>query len=140
VLASATGIARHANDVARERPGGPFDQAHAAGEDFDARWVIGQAQAGNVDAVEAIRRAGRYLGVGLASFANIFNPEVILIGGGASAAGELLIGPARDEMMRRGLGPTTEDVRVAIAELGNDAGVLGAAEIAFELVADRKAA
>jgi len=140
VLASATGIMRLAGDVADERPAGSFARARERGEDLDARFVIEQAKGGDSDAVEALRRAGRYLGIGLASFANIFNPEVILIGGGASAAGELLIGPARTEMVRRGLPPTTRGVRVAIAELGNTAGVLGAAELALDLASDRQAA
>jgi glucokinase len=140
VLASATGIMRLAGDVAGERPAGSFARARERGEDPDARFVIEQANGGDGDAVEALRRAGRYLGIGLASFANIFNPEVILIGGGASAAGELLIGPARAEMVRRGLPPTTRGVRVAIAQLGNTAGVLGAAELALDLASDRQAA
>ena len=140
VLASATGIMRLAGGVADERPAGSFARARERGEDLDARFVIEQAKGGDSDAVEALRRAGRYLGIGLASFANIFNPEVILIGGGASAAGELLIGPARTEMVRRGLPPTTRGVRVAIAELGNTAGVLGAAELALDLASDRQAA
>lgn len=140
VLASATGIMRLAGDVADERPAGSFARARERGEDLDARFVIEQANGGDGDAVEALRRAGRYLGIGLASFANIFNPEVILIGGGASAAGELLIGPARAEMVRRGLPPTTRGVRVAIAQLGNTAGVLGAAELALDLASDRQAA
>ena len=75
--------------------------------------------------------AGRKLGVGLASLANAFSPEVIVIGGGASAAGELLLGPAREELKRRALGPN-RDVRVVEAHFGDEAGMLGAALMALE--------
>jgi glucokinase len=134
VMSSATAIMRHANDVASENRGGSLDSDLERGEDLDARYIIGQAQDGDREAVEALRRAGFYLGVGLASFVNIFNPEVVVIGGGASAAGELLIGPAREEMFRRALPATAMGVRVVVAELGNDAGVLGAACLALDMI------
>jgi glucokinase len=133
VMASATAIMRHANTLADERPGGPLDAARDRGVELDARYVIDQAEAGNSDAVEVLRRTGRYLGIGLAGFVNVFNPEVVVIGGGASAAGELLLGPAREEMEHRALPPTLEGVRLVAAELGNDAGIIGAAGLALEL-------
>jgi glucokinase len=134
VMCSATGIMRHANAIADESPNGSLDRERDRGEDLDARFVIERAQAGDAEAVEALRRAGRYLGVGLASFVNIFNPEVIVIGGGASAAGELLFAPAREEMFKRALSATVIGVRVIVAELGNDAGVLGAGALALDMV------
>ena len=70
---------------------------------------------------------GRRLGVALSSLANIFEPDVIVIGGGVSAAGELLIGPARKELRARALPPMNE-TEVVIAELGPDAGMIGAGD------------
>jgi glucokinase len=135
VMCSATAIMRHANAIAGENPRGTLDRYRDRGEDLDARYIIGKAEDGDPEALEALRRAGYFLGVGLSSFVNIFNPEVIVIGGGASAAGELLLGPAREEMFRRALPATALDVRVVVAELGNDAGVLGAACLALDMVA-----
>jgi glucokinase len=72
---------------------------------------------------------GARLGVALSSLANIFNPDVIVIGGGAIAAGELLVKPAREELVARALPPMNRTPVVA-AELGPDAGVIGAATLA----------
>jgi glucokinase len=60
---------------------------------------------------------------------NIFNPEVVVVGGGIMAAGELLLGVAREEAGRRALRAAWREVEVVAAELGNDAGVLGAAAL-----------
>ena len=75
-------------------------------------------------------RSGRRLGVGLSSLANIFNPDVIVIGGGVSAAGDLLLGPPREELRNRALPPMNE-TPVKVAELGDDAGMIGAAAMAL---------
>jgi glucokinase len=72
---------------------------------------------------------GRRLGVALASFANVFEPEVIVIGGGVIAAGDLLLEPARAELGARALPPMNRTPVVA-AELGGDAGMIGAAAMA----------
>jgi glucokinase len=69
---------------------------------------------------------GDKLGAGLAGIAMSLNPEAIVVGGGVIAAGELLLEPARAELRRRALAPS-RDVRVAAAELGVDAGMVGAA-------------
>ena len=132
VMASATGMMRMANQVADELPDGTLAAARARGEDLDARYVIEHAQAGEQEAVEAVRRTGVNLGVGMTTLVNVFNPEMIVIGGGASAAGELLLGPARQELDRRALAGTKIGVRIELAELGNDAGILGAAALLLE--------
>ena len=75
---------------------------------------------------------GRKLGVGLANIVNIFNPEVIVVGGGAMAAGDLLLDPAREELRLRALPPGRELVRVVPAQFGAEAGMLGAGLLAFD--------
>ena len=70
-----------------------------------------------------------HLGVGLASFANIFDPDVFLIGGGVSAVGDLILDPARAELEARAL-PPMNAIPVKLAELGPDAGMIGAAAMA----------
>ena len=77
-------------------------------------------------------QVGRMLGVGLSNFVNIFNPEVIVVGGGVMAAGDLLLEPARTEMRARALEPNRDLVRVVSAKFGPEAGMLGASVLAFD--------
>jgi glucokinase len=76
-----------------------------------------------------IETAGRYLGAALVSLVNLFEPEVVVVGGGAMAMGELLLGPARQEVRDRALKPMRE-TPVVPAVLGPDAGMIGAATLA----------
>jgi glucokinase len=82
------------------------------------------------DALETVARA---LGVGLSSLVNLLNPEVIVIGGGVIAAGEMLLEPARREMRARALAPARDAVRVVAAAFGEQAGMIGAALMAREV-------
>ena len=75
---------------------------------------------------------GRMLGVGLANIVNIFNPEVIVVGGGAMAAGDLLLEPARTEMRARALEPGRDLVASCSAKFGPEAGMLGAGVLALD--------
>jgi glucokinase len=74
---------------------------------------------------------GRNLGAGLASVANIFEPEVIVVGGGAAAAGDLLLDPAREMVAQRALRPSRDHARIVPATLGEEAGMIGAALFAL---------
>jgi len=129
VFASGTGIGRMGREEADRVPDSELGRRAAAGEEIDAR-VVGQAaREGDPAALAAIDRAGRYLGTGLVSYANIFQPEVIVIGGGAMALGDLLLDPAREEVRSRALRPMC-DTPVVMAELGPAAGMIGAAILA----------
>jgi len=128
VLTSATGVMAAAHRIASERPHGTLAAARAAGEDLDARFVIDRSRAGDTEARDVFTIVGRHLGVGIANYANIFNPELFVIGGGISAAGDLLLDPARAEYHRRAL-RSSNDAPVVAAQLGNEAGVLGAAAL-----------
>jgi glucokinase len=103
----------------------------ALGKEGRIAAVTAAALAGDGIAVEVVATIGRRLGVALSSLANIFEPEVIVIGGGVSAAGELLLEPAREELRSRALPPMNES-RVVVAALGPDAGMVGAAVMALE--------
>ena len=131
VLVSATGVMAAAQRIADEQPQGSLAAARGRGDELDARHVIGWAQSGDAEARQVLEVVGRHLGVGIANYVNIFNPELVLIGGGISSAGELLLGPARDEYQRRVL-RATGTARVVVASLGNDAGVLGAAALLLD--------
>jgi glucokinase len=128
-LASAAGVRRAAEQVAAERPAGTLARAIEQGGAAEVHAVIDGALAGDADCVEALAIVGRHLGVGIANYVNIFNPDVVVVGGGIMAAGEILLGVAREEAGRRALRPPWREVEVVAAELGNDAGVLGAAAL-----------
>ncbi|MBD0349117.1 MAG: ROK family protein [Thermoleophilia bacterium] len=98
----------------------------------DARELVGAARAGDGRAVAALAEIGRAVGAGIASLVNVFNPEMIVIGGGFAAAGELILAPARDVLSREALSPGRDVVRVVLAELGRDAGLVGAGLAAYE--------
>jgi glucokinase len=84
----------------------------------------------------ALEEIGRHLGAAIGSLVNIFNPESVVIGGGFGVgAGDLLLRPAREIILREALAPAGQEVRLALAELGKDAGLIGAALVALEAIA-----
>jgi glucokinase len=129
-FASGTALARDGRDAAERAPDSALGRALASGEAITGRAVTDAALGGDAVAGEVVARAGRYLGVALAGLANVFEPEVIVLGGGVMAAGELLVEPARDELRRRAL-PPQNGTPVVAAELGSDAGMIGAATMAL---------
>jgi glucokinase len=131
VYASGTGMGAAALAEARAKPASALGRALAAGETVDSRLLTTLAQQGDSDALAVLERIGEYLGVGLVTLVNIFNPELIAIGGGAAAAGELLLASARRVLAERGLSPGRDQVRVVPAELGPDAGLIGAVALAL---------
>jgi glucokinase len=128
-FASGTALGREGRAAAESNPDSALGKLLAAGEEVDGRAVTVAAQAGDATAVEVFDLVGSRLGVALASFANIFEPEVIVVGGGAMAAGDLLLDPARRELEARALRPMNR-TPVVPAELGEDAGRIGAAAMA----------
>jgi glucokinase len=74
---------------------------------------------------------GIYLGVGLASLINIFNPEMIVVGGGVAAGWDLFISHVREQIAERAFPLPARRAEIVRAECGDDAGLLGAAQIAF---------
>ena len=94
--------------------------------------LVAAARGGDERALDAIESAGRWLGVGIASIVNLLNPELVVIGGGFGEAFDLLIGPAREVLARDGVVPARDVVRIVPAELGSDAGLIGAALVGFE--------
>jgi glucokinase len=128
-LASGTAISRRAREFASERPGS------ALGRLAVERKILGEdvtrlAHEGDEVALSVLEETGRWLGIGLAGFVNIFNPEVIAIGGGVMAAGELILQAAREEVYLRARSPSRDLVEIKEATLGPKSGVLGAAALA----------
>jgi len=90
------------------------------------------AKAGDALATLVLHEAGTFLGIALASLVNILNPEIIVIGGGIANAGETLLEPAKNEMLKRAYVVPARSVKVVAAKLRNDAGIIGAASIAVD--------
>jgi glucokinase len=121
-------IEAYATGVAASR-----DAAEALGEGADTRVLLERAKAEDPVALEVLDGIARRLGATMGSLVNIFNPEVIVIGGGwGKAACDFLLGTVREAMMREALSPGRELVRIVPTELGSDAGLVGAGFVAFE--------
>jgi len=98
----------------------------------DTPALVARARAGDPSALQAMTVLGERLGAGIASLVNIFNPERVVIGGGFGEAFDLLVGPARRVLAEEALPPARDIVRVVPADLGGEAGMIGAALIGFE--------
>lgn len=127
--ASGTAIGELGEEAAERAPESALAKALGDGNWQGAITVQELANQGDETALGVFAESGRLLGVAFASLANAFNPEVIVIGGGAAAAGDLLLEPARAELRRRALKPMDE-TPVTLAQLGPDAGMIGAAALA----------
>jgi glucokinase len=116
-----------------EQPDSGLGRARAAGREITGPLVTELAHDGDVAAREAVLTLGRHLGVAVASLVNVFNPEVVVIGGGLVAAGELMLEPARAVVAERALVPARDQVRIVAARFGDESGMLGAAGLAFDV-------
>ena len=93
----------------------------------DPREAIEKARAGDERAIAGLAEIGRYLGIGISNATTIITPDLVILGGGWSSAGDLLIEPIKAEMRRRVLIGSGEHTEVVLAELGTWAGAIGAA-------------
>lgn len=120
--ASATGIVR----LARRRLAEDDKPSVLREGELTAKAVFDAVKADDQVAIEIAERFGRYLGKGLALVGNVVNPEVFVIGGGVSKAGEILLSFVMPELQKYAF-PPCRGVKLALAKLGNDAGIYGAA-------------
>lgn len=139
-VASGTALGREALALAKARPTSALGRALADGVEITGSLTTELAHDGDDTAREALELIGTRLGVGIANYVNIFNPEVVVIGGGAVAAGELLLAPARAEVARRALRPARDLVRIVSARFGPEAGMVGAGTLALDGLARGAAA
>jgi len=103
------------------------------GAQADSEQLVERAQAGDPEARAAVAEMGRLLGAAIGSFVNLFGAELVVIGGGFGVgAGELLVGPALETARVEALPPAGETLRIVDAQLGADAGLVGAGLLAFE--------
>jgi glucokinase len=128
-LASGTALGREGRAAAESAPDSALGKLHAAGKEVDGLAVTEAALAGDETAIGVFDLIGGRLGVACSSFANIFQPDAIVVGGGVITAGDLLLDPVRAEVRARALRPMNE-TPILEATLGNDAGMIGAAALA----------
>jgi glucokinase len=128
-LASGTALGREGLAVAESAPDSALGKLLEAGEAVDGKAVTVAALDGDETAMGVFELIGTRLGVACSSFANIFQPDAIVVGGGVIAAGDLLLDPVRRELRERALKPMN-GTPVLEATLGNDAGMIGAAALA----------
>jgi glucokinase len=136
-LASGSALAREGLRVARGAPDSALGQALAGGQEITGALVTELAHDGDRAARDILALVGMRLGVGISNLVNIFNPEVVVIGGGVIAAGDLLLDPARSVLLQRALEPSRSHARVVPARFGAESGMLGAATLALDGVEKR---
>jgi glucokinase len=131
-LVSGNAIGREGARVASAEPDSALGRRLAADKEITGAIVTEMAHDGDPHAREVLGEVGERLGFGLVGVVNVFNPEVIVIGGGAARGRDLLLGPARAVIAAHALPPTRERVRVVPAHYGDEAGMIGAALMALE--------
>jgi len=131
-LASGTAADGYAREAAERNPEGDLGRAAAEGMTVDARLAVELAANGPGDARDVLDHVGLHLGVGIASFVNVFNPELVVLGGGFARAGDLLFEPARQYVAEHALSPARDEVKIVPALLGVEAGLIGAGLAGFE--------
>ena len=132
--ASGRALTREARAQAALHPGvahGLLARSGGDPEAIEGPMITAAAQDGDLVAVRALATIGAALGRGLGSLVNVLDPQRVVVGGGVAEAGELLLGPAREELARHVLASRYRAVpELVLATLGNDAGAVGAADLA----------
>ena len=132
VYASATALVRIAHELAPDFPQSTLRAI--APQDLSAKLIADAARQQDACATAVFENMAVHLGIGMANVVNALNPEAIIIGGGVSAAFDLFAPRAREEMTRRAFPVPAQRCQILKAECGDDAGLLGAASLAFARV------
>ncbi|HET9526553.1 MAG TPA: ROK family protein [Pyrinomonadaceae bacterium] len=130
LFASATAIVRMARESLAQ-----FPQATLSAEGLTAEKVYDAGRQGDELALSVFKRAGKYLGIGLASLMSVLDPEIIVINGGVVNGWDLFAPDMYQEVAERAFQATAQQVKIARAECGDNAGLLGAARLAFDEMA-----
>lgn len=129
-LASGTSIARRANELIAAGAATDMAALIPDGGEATAEIVVEAAREGDGVALEIMETAGYYLGVGVVNLLHLFNPKMVIIGGGVSNAAHLLFDSVHKVVAQRAMPPYREGLVITSAALGDDAGLLGAAALA----------
>lgn len=130
-VASATGVVRVARQLAEQYEGSSAIKAAIDnGDTVTSKDIFIAAEDGDKFANSVVERVSRYLGLAVANISNILNPDSVVIGGGVSAAGEFLRSRVEKYFVTFAFPQVKKSTKIKIAELGNDAGIIGAASLA----------
>ena len=129
---SGSALARDLRNFIERHPDSPLAQSVADGSPAKGELVVQHAHDGDPDAVGLLHRMGENLGVALANFVNIFNPEMICLGGGLVPAMQWVLPIATEIVRERAMPPNNDFVHIVPAVFGSDAGMVGAAILASD--------
>ena len=135
-LAAGTELDRLALRFAHEHPRSALGRSLAGRGRVSGRDAVEAARAGDEAGLRAVRLLGERLGIGIANAINTFDPREVVVGGGVSAAGDLLLEPAREVARRYTLPGVGTEATIRLARRGAEAGVLGAALLAAQELTD----
>ncbi|WP_053057672.1 ROK family protein [Rubrobacter aplysinae] len=130
IMASGLAIERRARQIAAEKPGSDLARVVTDPRGFSGEQVTELATEEDALALSVMRETGTWLGIGIAGFVNVFNPEIVAVGGGVAEAGDLILEPARREVRLRARSPSRDLAEIKPATLGARSGLLGAAALA----------
>lgn len=129
-VASATGIVNLARKFAEEYAGDSIvKQQIDDGESVSAKMIFDEARNGDFFSLEVVEQFSKYLGLACSHIANTLNPSSIVLGGGVSAAGEFLLERVSNYYYNYTFPQIRDNTQISLATLGNDAGVIGAAQL-----------
>ncbi|HXF64833.1 MAG TPA: ROK family protein [Caldilineaceae bacterium] len=132
-LASGPAIANRAREQLRLAPASLLaDLVEGHPERITAETVFGAAAAGDPLALQVVNDTAAYLGIAVANLVNLFNPELIVLGGPVGQNGQILLEPVRSEAQRRAMAYPFSAVRIVTSTLGPDAGAIGAAVLVLQ--------
>lgn len=128
--ASATGIVRLAKDMSKnEDTESNLLNTVQAGKEINSKLIFDFAKEGDKFAERVVDQFSYYLGLALSNVSNLLNPSTIVLGGGVSKAGDYLVEKVSEIVLAYTFPPIRETTKIKIAELGNDAGMIGAASL-----------
>ena len=130
--ASATFLVKHTAAMLKRGCPSLLTKWMEEGKTLTAKLIDEAWRAGDEFAKERLWEVGYYLGLGVANIVSALNPDVVVVGGGMSKSGEIILEPVRKEVKKRTFREHYEHLRIVAAELGNNAGVIGAAGLALE--------
>lgn len=124
--ASATGLIREAQSrLAVNKTNGLYEQV--IGRDLEAKDIFDVAKEGDAFALDLVDYEADYIALGIGNLLNVLDPEIVVVGGGVSLAGDILFDKVKEKLKKYAFPSTTENLKIVAASLGNDAGILGAA-------------
>ena len=128
--ASATGLIREAQGrLIVDKKNQLYEMTK--GRELEAKDVFDAAKAGDKFSVDIVDYEAEYLAMGISNLLNTLDPEIVVLGGGVSLAGDFLIDRVKESLKKYALPSALEGLKIVQAELGNDAGILGAAYLAM---------